>query len=452
MSKEHALLGIDIGASHIKCAVGVKNLETGVIDVISRSSKLTRGFEDGKIISPADFERSLQLAIDDAVRYAVYSPKEAIISVSSRASYRVEVSVKVRILSGQVSHQDVQTTLERCVREAPSPTEAYKLSHIIPLRFSLDGQRDTLSPWGEPASHLELKASLIYADQALYEELWRLKSKLTVKDESSKSRYVLPLIDVVDELSVLAGAVLSAEEREGVMSVLDLGADCLKIVIFERARPLYAYTSFKAGRHLTRELLTDLQLESFEEAERVKVGHATLSPEPNAPRVRVRCVAQVKHKQLSALSRPLERALKQQISALRVRLQQDQVWSYVQRGLILTGGTAQLKGLAQQTEAILQTPVRVGQPAQDGVCDLVKAPSYATLNGLIMCALSGENRHWFGCWRTEIKELPQPELALQSAQRPQRPSPLKRGLQLIKRRFFAHAHHEPAAHPEPLSR
>jgi cell division protein FtsA len=431
MSKEHALLGIDIGASHIKCAVGVKNLETGVIDVISRSSNLTRGFEDGKITSAASFESSLQLAIDEAVEYAVCSPKEAIISVSSRASYRVEVNVNVRILSGQVSHHDVQTALERCVREAPNPTEAYKLSHVIPLRFSLDGQRHTLSPWGEPASHLELKASLVYGHQPLYEELWLLKSKLTVRGEGAGDRRLLPLIDVVDELSVLASAVLSAEEREGVMSVLDIGADCLKVVIFERARPLYTYTSFKAGRHLTRELLADLQLESFEEAERVKVEWANLSPEPNAQRVRVRCVAQVKHKQLSALGRPLERALKQQISALRVRLQQDQVWSYVQRGLILTGGTAQLRGLAQQTEAILQAPVRVGEPKQEGVCDLVKAPSYAILNGLILCALSGETRHWFGCWGAEIKALPQPELALQRAQRPQGPSPLKRSLQAL---------------------
>jgi cell division protein FtsA len=271
----------------------------------------------------------------------------------------------------------------------------------------LDGQRATLSPWGQAASHLSLKASVVYAKRDVYDALWRCKETLTVGSAQLKRR-PLPLRDVTDDVRVLASSVLTPQEREEITTVIDMGAEVTKVVIFDHGRPIYTYCDFKGGRHLSRALQKDLHLDSFHEAERIKVESGSLSSDPNAPRVRMRSGGQVKFKQQSTLSRHLERAIKQQLSALRVRLQQDQVWSYVQRGVILTGGGAQLKGLASQAESVLQSPVRVGAPTQEGVCDLVYGPHYATLNGLVNAGLTGYYDAWFACWARPLTQVPPP--------------------------------------------
>ena len=405
--EEYPLLAIDIGTSLIKCAMGVRNQESGVIDVIASTVRPSVGLSGDKVSDRAMLQDVLQSAIDQVVEYAMCLPKEAVISVSARFSVSVSVTSSVPISNGQVTHTDVKKLIERCQREASSVSDAYQVSHVIPLQFSLDGQLATLSPWGQAASHLSLKASVVYAKRDIYNVLWSCKEALTVGNAQLKRR-PLPLRDVTDDVSVLSSSVLTSQEREEIVTVIDMGAELTKVVIFDHGRPIYTHCDFKGGRHLSRTLQKDLHLDSFHEAERVKVESGSLSSDLNAPRIRMRSGGQVKFKQQSTLSRHLERAVKQQLSALRVRLQQDQVWSYVQRGVILTGGGAQLKGLASQAESVLQSPVRVGAPTQSGVCDLVYGPHYATLNGLVNAGLTGYYDAWFACWTRPISQVPPP--------------------------------------------
>ena len=405
--EEYPLLAIDIGSSMIKLGVAVYCEDHGGIDVISVSTVPTLGMRDGQITDLKLLGQVIQEGIDRVVKRAVCIPREAVICVSARHSFSLEATESVPIMGGLVTHEHVQAVVQRCIEsKAKSAPEAYRLSHVIPLRFTLDSSTPTLSPEGKATTHLNLSASLMYAEAQLYDQLWQLRHTLTVGTQELGGRRSLPLMDVIDDTSLLAEGLLTEEERQGVMTVMDIGADVAKVVIFDHGRPIYMHYNFKAGAHLSRELQKEFSLDSLDNAEQIKVTRGTLTPSSQASRVEMISNGQSKYKQLSAVTRLLERSTTQQISALRVRLQQDQVWQLVQKGLILTGGSAQLEGLAQQTESVLQTSVRVGHPAQSGVHDLVYAPHFASLNGLLIGGLKRRYESYFSCWNRPIKAIP----------------------------------------------
>jgi len=405
--EEYPLLAIDIGSAVTKLGIAVYCEDHGYIDVIAVSTLPTIGMTDGQLHDLEALAEALQTGIDRVVRQAMCIPREAVICVSSRHSFSLEATESVPVMGGLVTHEHVQRLVERCVKsKAKSAPEAFRLSHVIPLRFILDSSTPTLNPEGKATTHLNMSASLMFAEAKLYDKLWQLRHTLTVGNKELGGRVSLPLVDVTDDTSVLAEGLLSEEERQGIMTVMDIGADVTKVVIFDHGRPIYTHHNFKAGCFLTRELQREFALDSYDEAEQIKVSRGTLTPSAQAPRVKMTSQNQSKYKQLSAVTRLLERSTTQQISALRVRLQQDQVSSHLHHGLVLTGGAAQLEGLAQQTESVLQSPVRIGRPSQEGVHDLVYAPHFASLNGLMLAGLKRRYESYFSCWNRPIHSVP----------------------------------------------
>lgn len=439
--EEYPLLAIDIGSSVIKLGIAVYCQDHGNIDVIAVSTVPTLGFKDGQITDIKSLGEVIQEGIDRVVRRAVCIPKEALISVSARHSFSLEATESVPIMGGMVTHEHVQAVVQRCIEsKAKNAHEAYRLSHVIPLRFTLDSSTPTLSPEGKATTHLNISASLMFAEAQLYRQLWQLRHTLTVGHQELGGRFSLPLVDIVDDTSLLSEGLLTEEELQGVMTVMDIGSNVTKVVIFDHGRPIYMHHNFKAGDYLTRELQKEFSLDSLEQAEQIKILRGTLTPSSQAERVEMTSNGQSKYKQLSAVTRLLERSTIQQISALRVRLQQDQVWHLVQKGLILTGGSAQLEGLAQQTESVLQTSVRIGHPSQSGVHDLVYAPNFASLNGLLLGGLRRRYETYFSCWNRPIKAIPS---ALEPRPKPIRAPMSQRMYQGLKQFFSPSATQSP---------
>ena len=410
MFTEHPLLGIDIGSHTIKCVIGVRNEQTGVIDMIAAAMSPTDGMTDGRITHIEVLSRVLQQCIDRVVLAAMCVPREALICTSGYHCFSMDAHAQLAVREGIVSHAHVLQLVEAAAATAQLPSPSYKLSHVVPQRFTLDQQRHTLSPVGQPASQLALNAHLFYADSELYDALWALKKTLTVGNPELGGRAPLPLVDVMNAALPLGEGLLREDDPQRTLTVLDIGAAMTKMLIFEEGRPIYVKHMAQGGDQITRELYSDLSPARLEDAEQIKEQLKSLRPHTSGDRIPVWSggESEVRYKRAESVARVVERVVTQQLSAVRVRLQKDDAWSYAQGGVYLTGGSAALGDLRLLAADVLQTSAQLGAPAQEGVSDLVRAPHFAAVNGLVLAGLRGRSDLWFACWGRALRDVPPP--------------------------------------------
>jgi cell division protein FtsA len=406
---EHPLLGIDIGAHTIKCVIGVRNEQSGVIDMIAAALSPTDGMTDGRITNKVALSRVLQQCIDRVVLSAMCIPREAFICTSGYHCFSMDAQTQLAVREGLVSHAHVVQLVEAAATSvAALPAKTYRLTHVVPQRFTLDQQRHTLSPVGEPASQITLNAHLFYADTEVYEGLWSLQKTLTVGHPDLGGRAPLPLVDVMNAALPLGESLLREGDPQQTLTVIDMGASMTKMLIFERGRPIYVKHMAQGGDSITRELCSDLGAARLEDAEQIKEQLKSLRAPPSGDRIPVwgGPDSEVRYKRPEAVARVVERVVTQQLSAVRVRLQKDEAWSYTQGGVLLTGGTAALGDLRLLASDVLQTRAQIGVPAQEGVSDLVRAPQFAAVNGLVLAGLRRRQDLWFSCWGRALRDVP----------------------------------------------
>lgn len=432
---EHPVLAIDVGAHSVKCAIGVRVEETGVIDVIAASMSPTDGMVDGRVVNRAALSAVIQLCVDRVVGMAMCVPREALLCTSGYHCFSLDAQTQLSVREGQVSHAHVLQLVEAAAATAGAGVNpgVYRLTHVVPQRFTLDQQRHTLSPVGQPAAHVTLNAHLFYADVALYEDLWALRGTITVGNAELGGRRPLPLVDVLNAALPLGEGAHREGEPEQTLALIDIGAAMTKMLIFEGGRPIYVKHMAQGGDHVTRELQSDLGAGRLEDAERIKGELKSLRAHASGDKIPVWTGGDtdVRYKRPEAVARVIERVLTQQLSAVRVRLQKDNAWSYAQGGVLLTGGTAATVDVKQLASDVLQTRVQLGAPAQGGVSDLVRAPQYAAVNGLLLAALRRRSDEWFACWGRPLRAVPPPSARPAPPSAPPPPSLWRRALEVL---------------------
>lgn len=402
MIREYALLGVDIGATNIKCAMGVRNEDTHVIDIISAYTVPTLGIRDGFMEDRDALLDVIRQGINRVQDSALCKPKEVLFSISSRYFYTLDVSASVPISEGHVTHKNVLHLIEACHTAAlqlNGSNANYAITHTLPQNFILDAQNTSLSPWGKPALQVDLNAHLVYGHKETINAFWDLGDTLK-----------LPMRDISCNLLVQAESLLSKKDLEKSVAILDIGSETTKVMIFNEGRPIYFHSRFQGGTHITQEIQHQLNISNFDDAENLKLMHGVIRSEGGRemPRIPIYNEGPTRYIRQETLTRILERALTENLSAIRVRLEEDQMDHYLKGGVILSGGTSNIRGLDRLTAEILQTTARIGLPIQSGVKDLVHAPQYAAVNGLVLAGLRERYNSWFSIWRRPLKSVPIP--------------------------------------------
>ena len=402
MVKEHPLLGIDVGATNIKCAMGVKGPD--YIDIISVYTLHTLGIRDGLMEDTDSLIDVIKQGMLRAEAGASCKPKEALISISSRHFYTLDSSALIPITEGHVTHKDILRSIEACHAQHHKHTKGinnqsdFVITHTLPQQFYLDDQTSSLSPWGQPAFQMKLDAHLIYGHQKTLSRYWEMGQKAN-----------LPLKDIMCGLLVQAEGLLARNDLDGYVSILDLGSETTKIMIFHQGRPIYFHSRFQGGLNLTKEIQHRLKV-SFDDAENLKLQHGAVRSEITRGSERIPLYGEepIRYIPQERLIRIIERTLTENLSAIRVRLEKDGMERYLDGGVILSGGGANIEGLDRLTSEILRCAVRVGKPQNPGTTDLVQAPQYATVNGLILAGLRRRYDGWFSSWKRPVSQVPPP--------------------------------------------
>jgi cell division protein FtsA len=400
---ESGIVGVDIGASNIKCALGLYDREHDRIDIIAVTTVPSMGIQDGTITH----RDKLLLAIKEGIRrvkeYAQCEVHQIIISISSRHFYTLDAGSTVSISAGRVTHQDVLKAVTACHEDAPQAQVSqggYGITHTLPQQYLLDHQPTQLAPWSQPALHLGIKAHLVYGHRETLNQIWHLQDSLRA-----------PLIDVTCDLLAQSEGILPQDAPPTSLALLDIGSETTKVLLIKEGKPIFFFCRLQGGVHITHEIQRQFKIADFDEAEHIKINFGRVYVdvhERHEERIPIYGEGPIRYVRQESLSRILERTITENLSALRVRLEEAGVAALLSGGVHLTGGTANIQGICELASDILQTKVQIGSPQQKGVHDLVRKPQFATVNGLVIAGFLERHNHWFSSWKREINEIPPP--------------------------------------------
>ena len=400
---ERGLVGIDIGAANIKCALGILDRRADIIDIIATSSVPTMGLREGKVTDIRSLTSAINEGVNRVKSHGQCEIDRMMISISSRYFYTLDAASTVDISEGRVTHPDVLDAVRACHEDALHAQTAqggYGITHTLPQQYLLDHQAIDVPPWSQPALHLGLKAHLVYGHRDTMNTIWQLKRDLEA-----------PLLDVVVDLLAQSEGALNLDEPSERAAVLDIGSETTKVLLMRKGKPVFLFNRLQGGVHLTNEIQRQLKIRDFDDAEQLKIRYGQVyvdTHERNETRIPLETEGPRRYIRQESLARILERALTENLSALRVRLEEAGVAELLEDGVVITGGTANIPGICTLAGDILQTKVTLGLPQQKGVKDLVQAPQYATVNGLVIAGFKRRFDHWFSVWPRDLRDIPHP--------------------------------------------
>ncbi len=397
-SKQNVVVGLDIGTTNITVAVGQltgsSNGQTAAdkrIDIVGMGAVPSRGLRKGVVIN---IEATVQ-SISDAVRLA-----ETMAGVQINAVHAAISGSHIKGLNShgivgvkrrEVSSQDIERVIE-AAKAVAIPMDR-EILHVLPQEFILDEQDGIRDPLGMNGVRLEARVHIVTGAVASAQNIVKCAN-----------RCGLAVQNIVLAPLVSARAVLSPEEQELGVCLLDIGGGTADLVVFHNGAVKHTSVISVGGNHITNDIAAGLRT-PIAAAEDIKcrygsalVGLVSRDETIEVPSTGGRPPRVLSKLVLAEIIEPRVNEILNLIQRELIRADCDQ---FLTGGLVITGGAGNLSGIASAAEQIFNLPVRVGTPAgMGGLSDLVRGPEYATVVGLLLHAASESSvsRYAHGGW------------------------------------------------------
>ncbi len=368
-----AVAALDLGTGQACVVVGEVD-ERGVA-LVGVGTAPSRGLRKGVIVDVESTVTSIQKAIAEAETMAGCQIRRVVTSIGGAHLRGVTSHGVVAVRNGEVSSGDVRRVLD-AARAVALPADRQVL-HVLPQEFLIDDQEGIKEPIGIAGVRLEAKVHIVTSQSAAAHTLIKCcrQAGLSVDDVSLGSL-------------AAADAVLTPEERDLGVALIDIGAGTTDIVLFHGGSVRYSATLPLGGGHLTNDIAAGLRTPTAE-AEKIKQRYG---------RARAAGIDDHASIEVPSVGDRDARILPHQVLCQIIEPRVEEIFSLVSReigrsgfedglasGVVLTGGTALLDGIADVAEGIFRLPVRIGSPHHvTALEDLVASPSYAAAIGLIL--------------------------------------------------------------------
>jgi cell division protein FtsA len=375
---EELVVGLDVGTTKI-CAI-VAEANGNSIDVIGIGTHPSRGLRKGVVIDIDATVDSIRKAVDEAELMAGCEINSVYVGIAGgHIEARNEIGM-VAIKNREVGPGDVKRVIEQAQAIAiPADREVI---HVIPQDYEIDGQDGIKQPIGMCGVRLVANVHIVTAAVTSAQNIIK-----------SCNRAGLNVIDIALEPIASAEAVLSPDERELGVSLVDMGGGTTDLAVFRDGAIKHTAVLSFGGYHLTNDAAVGLRT-PFEQAEQVKRRYgcaaARLLPSDEllvVSSVGGRAPREISRKQLSEFPEPRAEEI---LTLVREELVRTGYLATSPSGVVVTGGTSALEGLPELAEEIFELPVRRGIPRGiGGLVDRVQGPEFATGVGL---AIYGSRR------------------------------------------------------------
>src|SRR5213594_1028909 len=370
------LVGLDIGQTKV-CVLIAEPRDTGSIDIIGFGSAPSRGMRKGVVVNLDACVSSIKQAVEEAELMAGCSVDRAFVGIAG-AHVRGLNSRGVVAISGrdhEVVREDVQRVLN-AARAVSIPSDR-EIFHVLPQEFTVDDQDGIHDPVGMTGAKLEANVHIVTASVTAAQNLVNGVNRAGVEVE-----------EVVLEQLAAADAVLSPDEKEMGIALIDIGAGTSDLVIFERGAIRHIAALPTGGEHVTNDIAVGLRT-PIPEAERLKRKHgcalASLVGEEDT--IEVTTVGGRKPRLLSRtlLCEIIQPRVEEIFGLIAEEFVRSAFDRSIHAGVVLTGGGSMLEGMQEMAERCLDVPVRRGAPCGlGGLSDAAATPQHSTVVGLTL--------------------------------------------------------------------
>ena len=375
------VVGLDIGTTKVSAVVG--EVDEDGITILGVGNAPCRGLRKGVVSNIEWTTRSIAEAVEAAQTMAGVEIRTVYAGVSG-SHIRSLSSDGVAAISGrEVTRPDVDRVLEGA-RAIPIDADR-QILHAIPHEFIVDNQDGIRDPVGMSGVRLGVHVNLITAAASPIQNVVRCAE-----------RCGLTVADVVLQPFASAEAVLSEDEKEIGVAVIDIGGGTTDVLLYVDGGVGHVSVIPVGGNNVTADIAAGLRT-PMGEAERLKrnVGCAlgrmvAEDEEIEVPGVGGHPARTVPRRLLSDIIEP---RVEEIFAVIRSRIEETGLLAQLSAGAVLTGGAVLTEGMTEFAEEILGMPVRIGVPVGvRGITQLVAGPQFATGVGLVQFgarALSG---------------------------------------------------------------
>lgn len=371
-------VGIDIGTSTVRCVVGHIDPSSGVPTVVGVGTAENTGMRKGIVSNLAGPAKAIDTALGEAERMSGYEINHATLSLNGAhiLSTKTDGMIAVGSMDHEISDDDVMR-VEEVATSGKVPANR-EILEVVPHSFRLDGQDNIKDPVGMTGTRLEINANVV---SALAPHVANLRKSAEMATVSAN--------DTVTAVLAGAKAVLTEQQLESGVAVIDLGAATTSVAVFEEGDLQYVGVLPVGGANITNDLAIGLKTD-VSIAETVKLKHASATGHKENEGVSVKQDKDVLSFSTSDIDEIIGARLEEIFDGIEKELKKAGRAGQLPSGVVLIGGGAHMKGIVEYAREQLALSARVGKPnGFGGVADKVEQPEFGAAVGLMFVDSEG---------------------------------------------------------------
>ena len=371
---KNLVVGLDIGTSKIVAIVAEVGPE-GELNVIGLGTQPSRGLKRGVVVNIEATMASIQRVLEEAELMADCRIGAVTTGIAGSHIRSLNSSGMVAIKEGEVAQADIDRVIETA--KAIAIPNDQQILHILPQEFIIDGQDGVREPLGMSGVRLEVKVHIVTGAVSAVENIAKCVRRCGIE-----------LTDIVLQPLASAAAVLNDDEQELGVCLMDIGGGTTDIAVFAGGAIRHTAVIPIAGDQVTNDIAMTLRTPT-KEAEELKIRHgcalrqlADANDVVEVPGVGDRAPRKLSRPMLAEVIEP---RIEELYTLVQSELRRSGFEELLSSGIVITGGTSMLQGMAELGEEVFHLPCRIGVPAyMGGLADVVRSPRYSTAIGLLM--------------------------------------------------------------------
>ena len=390
MAKKNLIVGLDIGTTKV-CAI-IGELTPEGIEIVGLGSQPSEGLRKGVVVNIDSTIESIRKAIEEAELMSGCHIKSIYAGIAGGHVKSFNSYGIVPVKGSEVDEVDVKRAME-AAKAIAMPLDR-EILHILPQFYIVDDQDGVKDPIGMSGVRLEVKVHIVTGAVTSVQNIIK-----------SVNGVGLDVNDIILEPLAASEAVLSPDEKELGVALVDIGGGTTDIAVYSEGSIKHTAVLPLGGSYLTNDIAVGLRT-PVTEAEKVKVkyGCAFTPLIPQDEMIEVPSVGGREPRRVSrqVLGGIIEPRMDEILNLVCREIVKSGFEERLAAGIVLTGGTAMLEGITELSEQIFNMPVRRGIPIGiGGLTEIVNSPLYATAVGLVFY---GSNYHCRSALKKERRQ------------------------------------------------
>jgi len=382
---ERIIVGLDIGTTKV-CAVVASITSNNKVNILGIGKAPSDGLNRGVVVNIEKTVHAIKTAVQQAELASGIQVQSVNVGIAGDhiRSNRSKGVITINNRDNEIRREDVNRLILDCQNIA-LPSD-YKIIHVIPQEYIVDGQDGINDPIGMSGMRMEAEVHIITGLVSAIKNMHRCVERAGYE-----------VADLILEPLASSYAVLDQEEREAGVVLVDIGGGTTDVAIFQDNTIRHSAVVAIAGQKVTDDIRIGLSVLE-DQAEKLKREHGVAFSDLiyedevlTIPGISGRPPKEIKK---SVLSKIIQARMEEILEIVAIEIKRSGFASQLSAGVVITGGGSLLKGVPQLANEILGMDAKIGVPIglTDGLVNEVKSPIYSTGVGLVRYVIDNGTR------------------------------------------------------------